>query len=481
MTDSHALLFEYAVNGSEAAFKELVDRYLDLVYSTALRQVGGDAHLAQDVAQTVFLHLAKKARKMPKAVMLGGWLHQATCNVAATLRRAERRRQVRERQAAQMNALQNDSTGSFDHVAPILDQAIGQLPKEDRDAVLLRFFEKRDFGAVGEALGSSEDAARMRVNRALEKLQSLLKQRGVSIPVAALGAAMAAEAVTAAPAGLAVSISSAALASAAAAGTGTALTLLKLMATTKLQLGIASVVVLASVMTPLVLQHQSLLKLREENQVLQQQLDQQAKVSAETSVLPSTVGPGNNPQSPPDDKAGELLRLRGEVGVLRAEARRLAQLNQALSASSGRMSNLLAGVADEVRTNDVARTNVFVAATLQDVGLQTPDDALQTILRALVSSEPGAVQKIVDPDSPMLKGGGVDIFEKGKASLAGISEIDLYQERDNLDGSVDFTCGLKGADESKGMAPTHLLLHMQPSEQGWRLYSFSAPTVMLSK
>ena len=99
MTESHQLLAEYALRGTESAFRELVTRYIDLVYCTALRKVGGDSHLAQDVAQTVFLHLVKKARRLPSNTMLGGWLHQATCNVAATITRTERRRPARERQA----------------------------------------------------------------------------------------------------------------------------------------------------------------------------------------------------------------------------------------------------------------------------------------------------------------------------------------------------------------------------------------------
>ncbi|MGH7967626.1 MAG: RNA polymerase sigma factor, partial [Limisphaerales bacterium] len=191
MTDSHALLLEYAENGTESAFRDLVGRYISLVYSTALRQLGGDAHLAEDVAQTVFLHLARKARQIPSSVMMGGWLHQATLNVAATVRRGERRRIVRERQAVQMNVFQNDSPNTLEHVTPILDEAISKLPGEDRTAVLLRFFEKCDFRSVGEALGSSEDAARMRVNRALERLHSLLKQRGVTISAAALATGLA--------------------------------------------------------------------------------------------------------------------------------------------------------------------------------------------------------------------------------------------------------------------------------------------------
>lgn len=99
MTDSRELLIEYAENGTEAAFRDLVARYIDLVYSTALRQVSGDAHLAQDVSQTVFLNLARKANRIPQDVMLGGWLHQTTCHVAATVNRSERAaKSVKERQ-----------------------------------------------------------------------------------------------------------------------------------------------------------------------------------------------------------------------------------------------------------------------------------------------------------------------------------------------------------------------------------------------
>src|SRR6266436_4273419 len=180
MTDSRRLLEEYVRTGSETAFGELAARYVGLVYSAALRLVEGDTHRAEDVAQTVFVELARKARRLPKEVMLGGWLHRHTCFVAANAMRGERRRQSRERQAVEMNALQDNPGADFSLIAPILDEAINELGEADRTAILLRFFEQRDFGSVGEALGSNEDAARMRVNRALGKLESLLKRRGVS-------------------------------------------------------------------------------------------------------------------------------------------------------------------------------------------------------------------------------------------------------------------------------------------------------------
>ena len=199
MTDSQQLLADYVRNGSDEAFRELVTRYLALVYSTALRLVGGDTHRAEDVAQTVFVDLARKACTLPADVMLGGWLHRDTCFVASKTMRSERRRQSRERQAVEMNSSQDHSELALMHVAPLLDEAINRLGAEDRTAILLRFFEQRDLRSVGNALGSTEDAARMRVNRALEKLHSLLTHRGVTLSAAALGTVLTAEAVTAAP------------------------------------------------------------------------------------------------------------------------------------------------------------------------------------------------------------------------------------------------------------------------------------------
>ncbi len=182
--------------------------------------------------------------------------------------RSERRRQSREREAVEMNTLQHDSGAHWRQAAPILDEAITQLGPDDRAAILLRFFEQRDFRSVGEVLGSNEDAARMRVNRALEKLHSLLKHRGVTLSAAALGTVLTAEAVTAAPPGLAITISTVAVTS-AAAGTGTTLALLKLMTMTKLQAAIVGAIVIAGVGMTLVIRHQ--VKVRDENQSLRQQ------------------------------------------------------------------------------------------------------------------------------------------------------------------------------------------------------------------
>src|SRR5271157_4223886 len=136
MTDPRTLLEQYAGTGSEAAFSELVARYVDLVYSTAVRLADGDSHRAEDVVQTVFADLARLARTLSPEVMLGGWLHRRTCHVAATLMRSERRRQQRERLAGEMQALQDPSGGDYEQIAPILDQAVNQLSPADRQVIL---------------------------------------------------------------------------------------------------------------------------------------------------------------------------------------------------------------------------------------------------------------------------------------------------------------------------------------------------------
>ena len=216
------------------AFRELVSRYVDLVYSTAFRLVDGNAHQAQDVAQEVFVDLARKAPSLPNDVQLGGWLHRHTCFVASHSMRSERRRQFRERQAVEMNALNDNSGMDFRQIAAVLDESVNELEEADRTAVVLRFYEQRDFRSVGQAIGSNEDAARMRVNRALEKLEGMLKRRGVATTGAAISAVLVANTVQSAPAGLAAAISTVALAGSAAA-TSTALAATKMIAMTTLQ------------------------------------------------------------------------------------------------------------------------------------------------------------------------------------------------------------------------------------------------------
>jgi Sigma-70, region 4 len=158
------------------------------------------------------------------------------------------------------------------------------LGAEERTAILLRFFEQLDFRSVGEALGSTEEAARKRVSRALDKLRSALQQRGVTLSTAVLGTALATEAVTAAPAGFAASIILIALAGGTAA-TETGFTGVKLMAMTKLKMGVIGAIAVATVTTPWVLERQARSMLREKDTLLRHDADQLELLTAQNRRL----------------------------------------------------------------------------------------------------------------------------------------------------------------------------------------------------
>lgn len=243
MMDDATLLRRYAETRSEADFAEFVRRHLNFVYSAALRQVNGDTHLAQDIAQTVFTDLARKARDLCRHPVLSGWLFTSTRFAAAKLVRSEQRRRTREQEAHLMQqTLQPDGSERLDwnRTRPVIDEALAELPERDREAVLLRYFEGHDYPAVGARLALSENAARMRVDRAVDKLRERLRLRGITSTSAALAAVLAGQAVAAAPAGLAASVTTAALAAPAAASA-----VLTFMSMTKIQLGLAAAVAVA--------------------------------------------------------------------------------------------------------------------------------------------------------------------------------------------------------------------------------------------
>ena len=332
MTDSQELLAEYRQNGSDGAFRELVTRYVDLVYSTALRLVEGDTHRAQDVAQTVFVDLARKVRTLPHEVRLGGWLHRDACLVAGHTMRGERRRQSRERQAVEMNVLGNHSETDFSRVAPLLDAAINELEEADRTAILLRFFEQQDFRAVGQALGSNEDAARMRVNRALEKLESLLNQRGVTTSAGALAIALSANAVQAAPVGLAATISAAAALTGTAAYTPTVITTTKIIAMTTVQKALITVTTAVAIGAGVYEARQNS-TLRSQVQTLQQQY---APLMNQIQEL----------QHDRDDATNKLATLREENETLKGNLAGLPKLRGEVARLRG---NLGAAARDAVK------------------------------------------------------------------------------------------------------------------------------------
>jgi RNA polymerase sigma factor (sigma-70 family) len=217
MRNDAELLRCYARDRSDEAFAELVRRHVGFVYAAALRQLNGATHRAEDVTQTVFIDLARKAAALSRREHLLGWLHTSTRFACAKLKRAEQRRQHREQEAHAMHEILADDSSTvaaWEQLRPVLDDAMGELSEGEREVILLRFFQGRRFAGVGEALGLTEDAARMRVERALGRLRLALERRHVTSTTAALALALGNLPAVAVPATLAASVTGAALAGA---------------------------------------------------------------------------------------------------------------------------------------------------------------------------------------------------------------------------------------------------------------------------
>lgn len=225
MQDDALLLRHYVEDHDNDAFTSLVHRHLPLVYGTALRRVGRDTHLAEDVAQKVFLALARKAPSLRGHITLSGWLYVSTHAASAEVVRNEQRRKTRETAAHTMQTILSEekSAPDWDQLRPALEELICALPPDDREAVVLRFFQKNTFAEIGHALRVTEEAARKRVDRSLDKLRSALSRRGITSTSTALGLALAESSVAAAPAGLALKLAGTVFTQVAVAGSVTAL------------------------------------------------------------------------------------------------------------------------------------------------------------------------------------------------------------------------------------------------------------------
>ncbi|HWB59870.1 MAG TPA: sigma-70 family RNA polymerase sigma factor [Chthoniobacteraceae bacterium] len=256
--DDTGLLREYVERDSEEAFAALVARHVNKVYSVALRHTGNQ-HQAEEITQAVFVILARKSRRLSRRAVLYSWLYKTARLVSLAFIRGEIRRTRREQEACMQTIVNEKESDAWTQIAPLLDAALAGLNETDRRAIVLRFFYGKSMRETGADLGANEDAARKRVNRALEKLRKYFTNRGVSSTPEIIAGAISANSVQAAPEALANSATAAALAKGGTASTST-LTLikgaLKLMAWTKTKItivaGVAVILAAGAVVTLMV-------------------------------------------------------------------------------------------------------------------------------------------------------------------------------------------------------------------------------------
>ena len=321
------LLKRYTLGHAEEAFTEIVRRHVNLVHSAALRQVRS-SQLAEEVAQSVFTDLARNAERLAPDTILTAWLYQVTRRTAIDVVRREARRQLREQIATEMNVM-NSATADWTHIEPLLDEAVSALDDTDRAAVLLRFFENKSLREVGQQLGVSDDAAQKRVTRAVERLREFFAKRGVTVDAGGLVVVISANAVQAAPVGLAATISATALLTGTAVSTSTIIAATKTIAMTTLQKTVitATIAVLAGTG---IYEVRQAAQLREQNQTLQQQqvplAEQIQQLQRERDDATNRLASMAEDISNNKNNHLELMKLRGEVTRLQKKDYAASQL-----------------------------------------------------------------------------------------------------------------------------------------------------------
>ncbi len=320
MNDDQTLLRAYARNHCEDAFATLVSRHVNLVYSVAMRQVR-HPDLAEEITQNVFIILARKAGTLDDGVILPGWLCRTARYASSEALRNLRRRSQREQEALMQNIVNQPEPETWMHIAPLLEQAMESLGQKDHDALVLRFFQNKNFAEIGAAVGASEETAKKRVSRAVEKLRKIFVKRGVDFTTEAIAKNLSVHSVQTAPVTLAKTITAAALAKGAVASVSTSTLIkgaLKIMTWTKTKITVIIVVgiLLAAGTTTVVVHH-----IREQESDASDKSwrypnissDTVVKLSPEVKILPTKFQSSGNLSQGADPDSDKFVGINQSV------------------------------------------------------------------------------------------------------------------------------------------------------------------------
>jgi RNA polymerase sigma factor (sigma-70 family) len=458
--DDLMLLREYARNRSEPAFAALVQRHVNLVYSVAMRQVR-DAHQAEEITQAVFIVLARKAGDIGAGVILPGWLCRTARHLGQRALRGENRRRYRE-QEAYMHSVSNEPDASevWAHIAPLLDEAMQGLQPKDHDALVLRFFENKTFAQIGVALGGSEDAAKVRVGRALEKLRKFFGKKGVVLPVATIAGLVSANALQAAPASLSSAVT-ASVFSATAATSAALLAATKTIAMTTFQ-KIAVTAALGVAVGAGIYEAKQASNARAEIQAFRkQQAAQIQQLQNERDEATNRLAALNDDFEKNKKDNSELVKLRGEVAALQPARTTQNDVRQP-------------AVAREVAGAQLPPSAFMDQST--NAGFATPEAALQTYMHAISA---GNYEELTNS---FAKGNSRDVptdpaqreaYEKTvRDALAGFRGRQIVARKTVGDSQVD----LAVLDFFDGRIPQVMIQRMVKEGDQWKfLGSWSVP------
>jgi RNA polymerase sigma factor (sigma-70 family) len=444
------LLRHYALERSESAFTQLLQRHTDFVYSCALRMVL-DSHLAKDIAQGVFLALAQNAAQLVTHPMLAGWLHRTTHNLAVKTIRTDVRRRGREAQAVAMSGLlSSDPNASWQEIAPQLDEALAELDEAERDLILLRYFQQKSAREIGQMLAISDETAQRRVSRAVESLRECFKKRGITIGSSALIALIAANSVQVAPAGLIALIGGAVALTGAMAGPTVATHMVLTFTNMKWIASVIAAAMAASTGTYLVQRHEAS-ALGSQNQSL---AALQEQLSKERDAALNSARRSDDEIARLRQEQSELLRLRGEVAQLRR------QINgQKLTPPE--QSGLQPGKVQHAPGTYISKDQ------MQNAGYATPESAIETITYVMMKGPYEQVAEGLGPEmlaAETRDPAGKEAYERRRSIIAPLFKgMQIVAKKVVSDTRVELKVKQDYDEEmKKQLSPDHPDFFVQP-------------------